>query len=291
MILDKLFGGELAGPGPRRAAVACSISAHDPLGARFLAADARTFAAVGVHPVLIACGVRARGPQAGFWPIPGQAVDAQLAAAWATAPPDAVKVGAVETVDAVTLVRGALGDGPPPVVLDPEIIDKAGVRIAPDEVAEALKTEILGLSQIVVLNVYEAALWGERPVRGAESLREAMKAVYDLGAPWVVGHAAPEERHAVDWVFDGSGFIEFGADRVESPFLAGSGAVFSSALAAHLARGSDVLPAIEQAKELATTAVRDGAAVAAGMGPANPLSGLYRSAGIDFAAISELATE
>jgi hydroxymethylpyrimidine kinase/phosphomethylpyrimidine kinase len=292
MILEKLLGIDGTGPQMRRrAAAACSISAHDPLGARFLAADARTFAAVGVHPVLVACGVRARGPQAGAWAIPGQAVDAQLAAAWATAPPDAVKVGAVETLDAVTLVRGAFGDAPPAAVLDPEIIDKKGARIASDEVAEALRTEILPLSSVVVLNIYEAALWSDLAVRGDESLRQAMRAVYDQGVGFVVGHNAPDERHAVDWVFDGSGFIEFGSDRVDSPFVAGSGAVFSAALTAYLARGAKMLAAIESAKELATEAVRGGAAVAWGMGPANPLSALYDRAGINYAAIEELVPE
>ena len=286
--LDRLLGIE--GP-TRRAAVACSISAHDPLGARFLAADARTFAAVGVHPVLVACGVRARGPQAGVFPIRGEAVDAQLAAAWATAPPDAVKVGAVETLDAVTLVRGALGDHPPPVVLDPEIMDKSGARIASDEVAAALRADILPRSLVVVVNIYEAALWSELPVRGGESLRQALRAVYDLGVPWVVGHGSPDDKHAVDWVFDGSGFLEFGADRLESPFLAGSGAVFSAALTAHLARGASVLDAIGRAKDLATDAIAGGAAVAGGRGPANPLASLYDGAGISYAAIEEMAPE
>ncbi len=292
MILDKLLGIDGSGPQMRRrAAAACSISAHDPLGARFLAADARTFAAVGVHPVLVACGVRARGPQAGVFPISGQAVDAQLAAAWATAPPDAVKVGAVESLDAVTLVRGALGDAPRSVVLDPEIVDKAGARIASDDVAEALRVDILPLSSVVVLNTHEAALWSGLPVRGNESLRQAMRAVYDQGVGVVVGHCAPDEKHAVDWVFDGSGFVEFGSDRIESPFVAGSGAVFSAALTAYLARGKKMFAAIEAAKELATAAVSGGAAVALGLGPANPLSILYDRAGVNYAAIEELVPE
>jgi hydroxymethylpyrimidine kinase/phosphomethylpyrimidine kinase len=291
-LFDKLLGFDDDGGGNRRAAVACSVSVHDPLGARYLSADARTFGAVGVHPVLVATGVRARGPLAGVWPLPGEIVEAQLAAAWASAPPDALKIGSVESVDAIFAVGQALGDGGcVHTVLDPELVEKTGAPLASDEVTARLVADLLPLCEVVVLNPYEATAVSGVAARTSAGLREAMRAVYDLGAQWVVGHALPDEPHAVDWLYDGRGFVEFGADWLSEPFVVGAGCVFSAGLTAHLARGAEVMDAVDSAKQMVTDSIRFGVAVAVGVGPANPMGPVYRSAGLAYAAIEERAPE
>jgi len=71
----------------------------------------------------------------------------------------------------------------------------------------------------------------------------------------------------VDILFDGRGFREFSAPRIETTSTHGTGCTFASAIASFLARGETVAEAVGHAKEYLTEALRRAAPIGHGHGP------------------------
>jgi hydroxymethylpyrimidine/phosphomethylpyrimidine kinase len=84
------------------------------------------------------------------------------------------------------------------------------------------------------------------------------------------GHA----DDVTDVFFDGSQLVELQAERIDTLNTHGSGCVFSAAITAWLARGSDPLAAVREAKAFITQAIADSLELGHGHGPVNPLFAL-----------------
>jgi hydroxymethylpyrimidine/phosphomethylpyrimidine kinase len=102
-------------------------------------------------------------------------------------------------------------------------------------------------------------------------MKEAAKRIHDLGPDAVVVKSGHLEDVVRDILYDGTGFIEYGADRVDTDRLHGSGCTFSSAIASSLARGADLPEAIGFAREFITAAIETAPQVGHGIGPVNPM--------------------
>jgi hydroxymethylpyrimidine kinase/phosphomethylpyrimidine kinase len=123
------------------------------------------------------------------------------------------------------------------------------------------------------------ALTGSEITTLAE-MKEAARAILDLGPKNVVikgGHLA---NVAADLLYDGREFTVFNAERIESHDTHGTGCIFASAIAANLAHKKTVVESVTAAKEFITEAIRSGVRIGNGYGPANPMAMLYRKAGM-----------
>jgi hydroxymethylpyrimidine/phosphomethylpyrimidine kinase len=81
------------------------------------------------------------------------------------------------------------------------------------------------------------------------------------------GHLLAER--ATDVLYDGRFFNVFKGEFIETSHTHGTGCTYASAIAAHLARGSSVVDAVQAAKTYITEAIRHGLAVGHGSGPTN----------------------
>jgi hydroxymethylpyrimidine/phosphomethylpyrimidine kinase len=71
----------------------------------------------------------------------------------------------------------------------------------------------------------------------------------------------------VDLLFGDGHVIRVAGHRIASPHTHGTGCTLASAIAAHLAMGSDVPGAVESAREYVTGAIDRGFPLGAGIGP------------------------
>jgi hydroxymethylpyrimidine/phosphomethylpyrimidine kinase len=129
---------------------------------------------------------------------------------------------------------------------------------------------------VVTPNLPEAAVLVDHPVRDAAEMRDAARALYDLGVRCVVvkGGHLPEDTDALDLVYDGAAFHELRAPRTASRNTHGTGCTFSAAIVAGLARGRAPLDAVRAAKEYITAAIAAAPALGHGHGPTNHLVGV-----------------
>jgi len=76
---------------------------------------------------------------------------------------------------------------------------------------------------------------------------------------------------AMDILYDGDKYYEFSAPWIDSYDTHGTGCTYASALAAEIARGENVIAAVENAKRLVTDAIKNSLKIGAGHGPVNVL--------------------
>lgn len=287
-----IVGAPLASAGMTRAPaehppVCLTIAGSDSGGGAGIQADLKAFAACGAHGTSAITAITAQHTTAvtGVWPVPGEAIVAQVAAVVADMDVRAVKLGMLGSVATTEAVATALDLVPDhvPVVVDPVMVAESGVRLLDEEAIDALVRLILPRATVVTPNLPEARVLAGAPAaddgpptagtpspEAAETERLA-RAVHALGPRCVLitgGHLT----EAVDTLFDGTTVTRIDGPRHPDGAAHGSGCTHASALAAHLARGLTVLQAASGARRVAGAAVLHGLrTVGHGAGPVDAL--------------------
>jgi hydroxymethylpyrimidine/phosphomethylpyrimidine kinase len=144
--------------------------------------------------------------------------------------------------------------------------------LEPDAV-EALRTRILPLATLVTPNLPEATGLVGFDVGTRDLMQDAAEAIRSMGprAVLVKGGHLPGAERADDLFFDGDRMEWVGAERIDTPNTHGTGCTLSSAIAAYLARGGELLEAVREGKTFVTEAIRHALDLGEGIGPVDPL--------------------
>lgn len=262
---------------PRRRPRVCVISALDPAGVRYLSADLIALSAMGCWGLPVAPSVvDERGV-----PVPSMSerlLTAQLSILAARAGltagsgglghtgsaerdrlwPPAIKTGQLGDERVVGRVAELVEDAPSQrYVLDPELNDRSGRPRSAEVVAVAVRSRLLHQAAVVVCNRHEAAALTGRSVDSPSSMRDGCKALFDQGARVVLLTGAHLEGFPRDLYYDGTGFEEFGADRVMlDGGLRGAGGLLSTVIAGRLAAGAAVMEAVNAGREAVDRGLR-----------------------------------
>ena len=256
--------------------VVLTVGALDPAGADGLAADLRTFAALGVHGAAAASLVASPAE-----PLCPSVVAAQIRTALDGGGVRAVKLGALGSAETARAVADALSGTGLPVVADPSLAGRDGA--APDPaLVEAWRAAILPLAAVVTPNLAEAALLTGTPRAATRGEMTGQgDALVALGCAHAVvsgGHGQGETSTDI-LVSRGIAPLEMRADRLDRGAMRGLSATLASAVAAHLAHGTGSFEAIHFAKLFASSAI--GEAERGEQGPLFPhqMARMWRRAG------------
>jgi hydroxymethylpyrimidine/phosphomethylpyrimidine kinase len=265
-----------------RVPVACTVAGSDSGGGAGLQADLRAFAFHRVHG---ACAVTALTVQDTRTVAEVLAVDpafvlAQLEAVHEDLALDAVKIGLLGRSALVEAVAEWLERHPAiPVVLDPVMVSRHGVRFVDDATVAAMRGRILRQATIVTPNRAEAAELTGLRVTSVNDAEAAARALVNLGAKAVLvkgGGLAGDER-AHDVLATASGVERLVLPPVETSNTHGTGCTLAAAIAARLARGEALREAVWGAKRYVHRALEHALAIGHGQGPVGhfwPLVGL-----------------
>jgi hydroxymethylpyrimidine/phosphomethylpyrimidine kinase len=245
-----------------------TIAGSDSGGGAGIQADLKAFAHAGVHGMSAITAITAQNTVAvnGIYPLPPEAIIAQVQAVAEDIGVDAVKIGMLGTTETIEAVSRALDlVGAVPVVLDPVMVAESGARLLEDDARSALRDLLLPRVTAITPNIPEARLLAQ--ASDAATPEELARVLHGLGPEFVVvtgGHL----EDATDLFFDGERLEPLPGERYDVAAAHGSGCTHSSTLAAQLALGHDPLDAARMAKEVAARAVRDGLTeIGAGAGP------------------------
>src|SRR3954463_15234890 len=136
-----------------------SIAGSDSGGGAGIQADLKAFAACGVHGMTAVTAITAQNTVAviGVWPLPREAILAQVQAVADDIGVDAVKIGMLGTAETIAAVAEALELVPgAPVVLDPVMVAESGARLLDSDAHAALVGEILPRAAVATPNLPEA---------------------------------------------------------------------------------------------------------------------------------------
>jgi hydroxymethylpyrimidine/phosphomethylpyrimidine kinase len=242
--------------------VALTIAGSDSGGGAGIQADLKTFAALGVHGTSAITCVTAQNPRrvSGIQPIRADLVQRQIEAVFEELPPAAVKTGMLFAAEIISVVAGFFSRGKrPPLIVDPVMISTSGAILMRPAAIRLLQDRLLPLAALVTPNLAEVEmLVGGKPEK-LEDLREAAREIHRrFGcAALVKGGHLGASKEAMDVFFDGRRELLLQAPWVRGVSTHGTGCTFSAAIAAGLARGSDLPTAVGQAKHFVTRAIAD----------------------------------
>jgi len=265
--------------------VALTIAGSDSGGGAGLAADLRTFAALGVFGTLVVTAVTAQNTVGvrEFLAVTPEMVAAQLDAVLSDMAVRAAKTGMLASSGTVKLLacRGASGELPP-LVVDPVLVSSSGKPMFPgDDVAGAYR-DLFACATVLTPNLPEAALLTGRQLGDLDAMEAAARELQALGPKLVIvkGGRRPGTE-AVDVAFDGRCVTLLRAPWVDTANVHGTGCTFSAAIAANLALGLEPLEAALEAKRFVTRAIIGGSQwhLGAGHGPLDQLGAAAARAG------------
>ncbi|MFU8805163.1 MAG: bifunctional hydroxymethylpyrimidine kinase/phosphomethylpyrimidine kinase [Bradymonadaceae bacterium] len=268
-----LFGETRPAP-EKPVPVAMTIAGSDSGGGAGIQADLKTFAASRVFGTSVLTLVTAQNT-VGVTDVrilDEGIIRAQFDAVVSDLKPAATKTGALGDNKTIGLVAALLETASIEcLVVDPVMVSKHGHELLPESAYGVLMASLLPLALLVTPNRYEAEALTGRNVEGPSSMKEAAKRIFDFGCKNVLIKGGHFDGIVRDYFYDGTGFIEFGADRIDSKRVHGSGCVYSAAITARLALGEDLVDAVAHARESISSAIEKAPAIGEGISPVNPM--------------------
>ncbi|MDK1021590.1 MAG: bifunctional hydroxymethylpyrimidine kinase/phosphomethylpyrimidine kinase [Candidatus Hydrogenedentes bacterium] len=260
----------MAPPSPPRA---LTIAGSDSSGGAGIEADLKTFTALQVYGMACVTSVTAQNTTAvhSLQDLPPEMVSRQIDVVVEDLGVDAAKSGMLANGAIIEAVADRIAHYRiEKYVLDPVMVSETGQALLQPDAIQILTTRLLPLALVVTPNAAEAEALSGQAVSDVAGMREAARAIHDLGARHVLvkgGHI--EGSDAIDVLYDGSEFETFSAPRIDTPNTHGTGCTYSAAITAKLAKGLNVRDAIGDAKEYLTGAIQHGFDLGKGPGPLN----------------------
>jgi hydroxymethylpyrimidine/phosphomethylpyrimidine kinase len=256
-----------------------SIAGSDSGGGAGIQADLKTIAALGCYGMTAITALTAQNTLGvrSIHSVPPQMLTDQIDAVVEDIGVDAVKIGMLHSADTVRTVAAAIErHALPRIVLDPVMIATSGAVLIDQEAIAVLVGALFPKAAVVTPNLDEAALLVGRPLESESDMESAARQLIETGAPAVLlkGGHLPGKTVSDLLLLRGEKPCWMRAPRIDSPNTHGTGCTLSSAIAAHLALGSDLPQAVELARDYVRGALAAGAAVRTGQG-SGPLNHGY----------------
>jgi hydroxymethylpyrimidine/phosphomethylpyrimidine kinase len=263
---------ENAHPAPRIYRRVLTIAGSDSGGGAGIQADLKTFAALGCYGMSAITALTAQNTRgvSGIHPVPPAFAAAQIAAVLEDIGADAVKIGMLYSVDLIRAVAEQLQKfNAHNIVLDPVMVSQSGDRLLRDDAVGAIADFLMPLADVVTPNIPEAEVLVGRALRTGDELRAAACNLARHGSCNVLikgGHLEHADSSDLLYLARENRFVELAAERIRTRNNHGTGCTLSSAIAAHLARGSGIEEAVHRAKEYISHAIHAGAGYTIGRG-------------------------
>ncbi|QHZ45217.1 bifunctional hydroxymethylpyrimidine kinase/phosphomethylpyrimidine kinase [Bacillus sp. NSP9.1] len=243
---------------------ALTIAGSDSSGGAGIQADLKTFQEKNVYGMTALTVVVAMDPDNSWnhqvFPIETNVIRAQLSTIVNGIGVDAMKTGMLPTVEIIELTAKTIKEhNMKNVVIDPVMVCKGANEVLYPEHAKALRELLAPLATVITPNLFEAGqLSGFGEIKTVEQMKDAAKAIHDLGAKYVLitGGGKLAHEKAVDVLYDGQTAEVLEGERIDTPYTHGAGCTYSAAVTAELAKGAGVKDAIYSAKDFITEAIR-----------------------------------
>jgi hydroxymethylpyrimidine/phosphomethylpyrimidine kinase len=259
-------------------AIVVTIAGSDSSGGAGIQADLKTFAALGVYGASVITALTAQNTQGvvAIYDVPAGFIAAQVDAVFSDLTIDAVKIGMLSRAASVEAVaEGLARHRAKNIVLDPVMVASSGDSLLAHEAIESLRRLLIPRALVVTPNLPEAAALTDASLaRNEKEMEVQAREILSLGARNVLikgGHGQGDE--SVDLLIgqnqEFGEVVRFAAKRIATKNTHGTGCTLSSAIAAGLAQGRDVVTACQDAKAYVTAAIAgaDRLKIGHGQGP------------------------
>lgn len=258
---------------------ALTIAGSDSSGGAGIQADLKTFMAFGVYGMSAITAITAQntvGVQ-GIFELPTDMITKQMNSIMSDIGTDAAKTGMLSSPEIVHTVAETIKKfNIPNIVVDPVMVAKSGDPLLSENARTVVKEDLLPLATVITPNLFEAEAILRQSIRTVDDMKSAAIELKKIGCRWVVvkgGHLTGG-KEAIDVVYNGNNLYLMSSPFIQTKNTHGTGCTFSSAIAAGLAKGSDPLAAIRNAKDYIAKAIENSFSIGKGHGPTNHLIGI-----------------
>jgi hydroxymethylpyrimidine/phosphomethylpyrimidine kinase len=183
---------------------------------------------------------------------------------------DAIKTGMLHDVATIEAVCDEIAASAPglPLVADPVMVATSGSRLLADDAMETLRQRLLPIAVVITPNIPEAEALTGLSITDEGDMRAAAQALLAMGARAVLlkgGHM--EGEVLVDLLVTPQGVHRYEDRRIVTRHTHGTGCTLASAVAAGLARGLALEPAVRRARAYVRAAILAAPGLGAGHGP------------------------
>jgi hydroxymethylpyrimidine/phosphomethylpyrimidine kinase len=150
------------------------------------------------------------------------------------------------------------------------MVAKGGAPLVDKDALHAMKSRLIPLATLVTPNLPEAEALTGRKIATPQAMREAAKALLELGAKAVLlkgGHLPGDT--IVDVFVDAASTQEWSATRIDTRHTHGTGCTLASAVATGLAQGLSAIDSISRARAYVRRAIETAPGFGGGHGPLN----------------------
>ncbi|XP_030517840.2 thiamine biosynthetic bifunctional enzyme TH1, chloroplastic isoform X2 [Rhodamnia argentea] len=253
-----------------------TVAGSDSGAGAGIQADLKACAARGVYCSTVITAVTAQntvGVQ-GVDNVSEEFVAEQLESVLSDMQVDVVKTGMLPSAGIVRILSSSLNKFQvQALVVDPVMVSTSGDVLAGPSVLAVCREVLLPIADIVTPNLKEAsALLGGMQLETIADMHSAAKLLHQMGSRHVLvkGGDLPGSCDAVDVFFDGERLHDLRAPRVKTRNTHGTGCTLASCIAAELAKGSPMLPAVQVAKRFVENALDYSKEISIGKGPQGP---------------------
>lgn len=252
--------------------VVLTIAGSDSSGGAGIQGDLKTMAAFGVHGLTVITAVTAQDASGvrGWWPVPAEAVRAQLDAALSLNPA-VIKTGMLGDGAAAQAVLASLEPWSGPLVVDPVCRSGSGADLLDDAAFIVLRDGLIPRATLVTPNLAEAERLTGIPITDESGQQRAAAALVVAGAQAALVKGGHLEGDARDVLLEGTTFRTFSSPRLATAHTHGTGCALASAIASGLAKGRPLVTAVAEAKEWIDGAIAAGYPLGGGAGPIHHL--------------------
>jgi hydroxymethylpyrimidine/phosphomethylpyrimidine kinase len=249
------------------------IAGSDSGGGAGIQADIKTVTALGGYAMTAITAVTVQNTLGvtGVHEIPSGIVREQIEAVMGDLGADAWKIGMLgSAAHARTVLEAwqAVGASAP-VVLDPVMVAKGGASLLAEDAVSVIRDELISIAAIVTPNAPEAEALTGVEVRDLDGQMNAAEILVEQLGAWSAlvkgGHIAGETVR--DVLLTREGYRVFESPRIDTRATHGTGCTLASAIAAYVAQGVGIEPAVEKARAYIMEAIRRAPGLGQGHGP------------------------
>ena len=249
-----------------------TIAGSDSGGGAGIQADLKTFAANGCYGMSVITALTAQNTKGvtAIHALPPSFAVEQMTAVFTDIGADAVKIGMLYSAELIEAVAEGLNQfRARNIVLDPVMVAQSGDKLLQDSAIQAVKDHLMPVADVVTPNLPEAEVLLGRKIESFEDVKRAARELASNGGRSILikgGHMAESNSTDLLYLTEEDRFVILEAERIDSRNNHGTGCTLSSAIAANMARGSDIEEAVTKAKTFISNAIRAGAAYKIGHG-------------------------
>ena len=246
------------------------VAGSDSGGGAGIQADLKTVLALGAHGATAVTALTAQDTRGvhGVVPTPPAFVRLQMEVVLADIGADAVKTGMLGSGALIAVVADVLRGLRVPVVVDPVMVAKGGARLLDVDAVGAMVRLLLPLAAVLTPNVPEAEALLGRAIPDHAAVLAAARDLRAMGPAAVLlkgGHMAGPVAQDVLATAEGTLVLE--NPRIDTPHTHGTGCTLASAVAAGLAQGMGLEPAVRRARAYVQAAIAAAPGLGRGHGP------------------------